>query len=39
MALTLQSQSHHLREGQGVTVSFPPDLVVVLPGKYAMPKS
>jgi ABC-type Fe3+/spermidine/putrescine transport system ATPase subunit len=38
MALTLQSQSHLLREGQGVTVSFPPELVVVLPGKYAMPR-
>jgi hypothetical protein len=32
----LQSQSTALREGQNVTLSVPPELVVVLPGKYAV---
>lgn len=36
-ALALQSQSRGLREGQGVTLSVPPDQVVVLLGKYARP--
>jgi ABC-type Fe3+/spermidine/putrescine transport system ATPase subunit len=35
VALALQSQSHSLREGQSVTLSVPPELVVVLLGKYA----
>jgi ABC-type Fe3+/spermidine/putrescine transport system ATPase subunit len=35
VALALQSQSHGLREGQSVTLSVPPELVVVLLGKYA----
>src|SRR6185312_2169289 len=35
IALALQSQSHGLREGQSVTLSVPPELVVVLVGKYA----
>jgi len=34
-ALALQSQSGGLREGQGVTASVAPEMVVVLPGKYA----
>jgi ABC-type Fe3+/spermidine/putrescine transport system ATPase subunit len=38
VALTLQSQSHGLREGQSLTLSVPPEHVVVLPGKYAMPR-
>jgi ABC-type Fe3+/spermidine/putrescine transport system ATPase subunit len=38
LALTLQSQSHHLREGQSVTLSVPPEHVIVLPGKYAVPR-
>jgi ABC-type Fe3+/spermidine/putrescine transport system ATPase subunit len=38
MALTLQSQSQKLREGQSVTISVPPELVVVLLGKFAVPK-
>lgn len=37
-ALTLQSQSQALREGQSLTVSVPPEHVVVLPGKYAVPR-
>lgn len=36
VALTLQSQSQALREGQSLTISVPPELVVVLMGKYAM---
>jgi ABC-type Fe3+/spermidine/putrescine transport system ATPase subunit len=36
-ALALQSQSNHLREGQALTVSVPPEHVVVLPGKFAVP--
>ncbi len=34
-ALALQGQAVGLREGQGVTASVPPELVVVLPGKFA----
>jgi ABC-type Fe3+/spermidine/putrescine transport system ATPase subunit len=34
-ALALQGQSGGLREGQGVTASVPPELVVILPGKFA----
>jgi ABC-type Fe3+/spermidine/putrescine transport system ATPase subunit len=37
-ALALQSLSQGLREGQSLTVSVPPELVVVLPGKYAVPR-
>jgi ABC-type Fe3+/spermidine/putrescine transport system ATPase subunit len=39
VALTLQSQSQTLREGQGLTLSVPPEHVVVLVGKYAVPRS
>ncbi|MBV8266291.1 MAG: hypothetical protein JO252_08205, partial [Planctomycetaceae bacterium] len=39
IALTLQSQSPRLREGQSLTVSVPPEHIVVLLGKYAIPKS
>ena len=35
IALALQGQSQGLREGQSLTVSVPPDRVIVLPGKYA----
>lgn len=35
IALALQSQSQSFREGQSVTLSVPPELVVVLLGKYA----
>jgi ABC-type Fe3+/spermidine/putrescine transport system ATPase subunit len=38
IALTLQSHSQHLREGQSITLSVPPDLVIVLLGKYAVSK-
>ena len=38
VALTLQSQSHHLREGQSLTLSVPPEHVIVLLGKYAVPR-
>jgi len=38
IALALQSQSQGLREGQSLTFSVPPELVVVLQGKYAIPK-
>ncbi|HMB08069.1 MAG TPA: ABC transporter ATP-binding protein [Isosphaeraceae bacterium] len=38
LALALQSQSHHLREGQSLTLSVPPEHVVVLLGKYAVPR-
>jgi ABC-type Fe3+/spermidine/putrescine transport system ATPase subunit len=38
LALALQSQSHHLREGQSLTISVPPEHVVVLLGKYAVPR-
>jgi ABC-type Fe3+/spermidine/putrescine transport system ATPase subunit len=34
-ALALQGQSGGLREGQGVTASVSPELVVILPGKFA----
>ena len=34
-ALALTTQSAGLREGQGLTVSVPPALVVVLPSKFA----
>jgi ABC-type Fe3+/spermidine/putrescine transport system ATPase subunit len=37
-ALALQGTSQGFREGQSLTVSVPPDLVVVLPGKYAAPR-
>ena len=36
VALTLQSQSQGLREGQSLTLSVAPEQVVVLPGKYAV---
>jgi ABC-type Fe3+/spermidine/putrescine transport system ATPase subunit len=38
VALTLQSQSHALREGQSLTLSVPPEHVIVLFGKYAGPR-
>jgi ABC-type Fe3+/spermidine/putrescine transport system ATPase subunit len=38
MALALQSLSQTLREGQSLTLSVPPEQVVVLPGKYAVPR-
>ncbi len=38
IALTLQSQSQALREGQSLTLSVPPEQVVVLLGKYALPR-
>ncbi len=38
IALALQSQSQGLREGQTVTLSVPPEFVVVLSGKYAATK-
>ena len=38
IALALQSQSQALREGQGLTLSVPPEQVIVLPGKYAVPR-
>jgi hypothetical protein len=37
-ALTLQSQSSGLREGQSLTVSVTPDQIVVLPSKFAVPR-
>jgi ABC-type Fe3+/spermidine/putrescine transport system ATPase subunit len=36
LAVALQSASQSLREGQSLTVSVPPEHVVVLPGKYAV---
>jgi ABC-type Fe3+/spermidine/putrescine transport system ATPase subunit len=36
LAITLQNHSQQLREGQSVTLSVPPEHVVVLPGKYAL---
>ena len=36
IALALQSQSQSLREGQSITLSVPPEQVVVLVGKHAM---
>ena len=38
IATALQSQSNQLREGQSLTIGIPPSLVVILVGKYAMPK-
>jgi ABC-type Fe3+/spermidine/putrescine transport system ATPase subunit len=38
VALALESQSHALREGQSLTLSVPPDQVIVLLGKYAVPR-
>jgi ABC-type Fe3+/spermidine/putrescine transport system ATPase subunit len=38
-ALALQSQSHGLREGQTLTVSITPEQIVVLPSKFAIPRS
>jgi ABC-type Fe3+/spermidine/putrescine transport system ATPase subunit len=38
LALALQGQSQHLRAGQGVTLAVAPEHVVVLPGKYAVPR-
>jgi ABC-type Fe3+/spermidine/putrescine transport system ATPase subunit len=38
VALALQSQSQGLREGQSLTLSVPPEQVVVLLGKYATPR-
>jgi ABC-type Fe3+/spermidine/putrescine transport system ATPase subunit len=38
VALALQSQSQSLREGQSLTLSVPPEYVVVLTGKYAVPR-
>ncbi len=35
-ALALQSQSGHVREGQGVTLSIAPEHVTLLPGKFAV---
>jgi hypothetical protein len=35
--LTLQSQSHALREGQNLTVSVSPEQVVVLPEAFEVP--
>ena len=37
-ALALQSQTPTLREGQGLTLSVPPEHVVVLGGKFAVPR-
>ena len=37
-ALALQSLSQHLREGQSLTLSVTPEHVVVLLGKYAIPR-
>jgi len=39
IALTLQCQSQHLRAGQSLTFSIPPDQVIALPGKFAIPKA
>jgi ABC-type Fe3+/spermidine/putrescine transport system ATPase subunit len=38
VATALQSHSPSLREGQGLTLSVAPEHVVVLPGKYAVPR-
>jgi hypothetical protein len=38
VALALQSQSQVLREGQSLTLSVPPEHVMVLFGKYALPR-
>lgn len=37
-AVALQSQTQSLREGQSLTLSIPPEHVVILPGKFALPK-
>lgn len=37
-ALALQSQSQSLREGQGVTLAVAPEHVVVLSGKFTVPR-
>ena len=37
IALTLQPQSQHLREGQPLTVHVIPEHVVILPTKYVLP--
>jgi len=39
IATALQSQSQQLREGQSLMIGVPSPLVVVLLGKYAMPKN
>ncbi len=39
VALALQSLSQTLREGQSLTLAVPPEQVVVLPGKYAVPRT
>jgi len=36
VALALQGQSAHVREGQGVTLSIAPEHVTLLPGKFAV---
>jgi ABC-type Fe3+/spermidine/putrescine transport system ATPase subunit len=38
VALALQSQSQGLREGQSLILSVPPEQVIVLLGKYAVPR-
>jgi ABC-type Fe3+/spermidine/putrescine transport system ATPase subunit len=38
VALALQSHSQSLREGQSLTLSVPPEHVMVLFGKYALPR-
>ena len=38
LALALQSQPLPFREGQTLTISVPPDYVVVLPAKHAVPE-
>lgn len=35
-AVALQSQSRHLREGQGLTLSVSPEYVVILPGTFSV---
>ena len=37
VALTLQPQSHHLREGQPLSVHVMPEHVAILPTKYVLP--
>ncbi len=39
IALALQSQSQTFREGQSLTLSVPPEHVVILPGKFAVPRA
>jgi ABC-type Fe3+/spermidine/putrescine transport system ATPase subunit len=38
VAVALQCQSQGLREGQSLTLSVPPEQVIVLLGKYAVPR-